>query len=68
MADICIACEHALATVTPQCGHRQYCAKCFERTKTQNNEAQNCAVCRRSMLAVSDSTANQLVPVTLADL
>ena len=67
MADICIACENALATVTPQCRHRQYCAECFEKTQNQNNGAQNCALCRQSILAVSDTTALQLLPLTLAD-
>ena len=67
MADICIACENALATVTPQCGHRQYCAACFEQTQNQNNGAQNCALCRRSTLAFLNTTAHQLLPVTLAE-
>ena len=69
MADICIACESALATVTPQCGHRQYCAACFKQTQNQNNGAQNCALCRcrRPILSVSDTTAVQLLPLTLDD-
>ena len=67
MADTCIASENVLATVTPQCGHRQYCAACFQQTQNQNNGAQNCAFCQQSIVAVSDTTASQLQPSTLAD-
>ena len=67
MTDICIACLDALATVTPQCTHRQYCTVCFKITQDQNNGGQNCALCRQSIVAVSDTTALQLLPLTLAD-
>lgn len=65
MEDICIFCTERLATVTfNACGHRQYCALCYQRT-TQNGPI-NCPICYCRVMAVQDSTAVQLQETTLS--
>ena len=66
MEDICIFCTERLATVTfNACGHRQYCAHCYQRT-TQGG-LKNCPICYGQVTAVQDSTAVQLRKTTLND-
>ncbi len=66
MEDICIFCTERLATVTfNACGHRQYCAPCYQLT-TQDGPI-NCPICYGQVTTVQDSTAVQLRETTLND-